>query len=98
MAGKNARRIAGLSNGGCNWLNRIVEIDPVGEFTRTIRFLSRRSVSIRSAFGVSSQSISPRCSALAEVCGSGRIAHSTRSKCAIFGPALPDAAPSGRGT
>ena len=35
IAPSSARRIAGLSNGGCSWLKRIMLICPVGSCTTT---------------------------------------------------------------
>ena len=70
----------------------------VGEITRTTRSLSARSMLTRSASGDSSQSISPRCSAAAAVVAPCRMFHSTRSKCVIFGPAVPLGVPLARGT
>ncbi len=71
---------------------------PAGSTMRTTSLRSRLSGGSRSASGISHQSTSPVCSAAAIVPPSGMIFHSTRSKCATFGPAVPLGVPSLRGT
>ncbi len=71
----------------------MVAMKPVGSAIRTVSFPSRRNTGRRSEAGVNHQSTSPRCNAAATVPPSGMMRHSTRSKCATFGPAVPLGAP-----
>ena len=85
--------MAGLLNGGCRWLSRIISTDPVGFLTsiRMSRVLRRSGR--RSCVGFSHQSCSPACKAAAFVPASVMVVHSTRSKWTIFGPAVQPGVP-----
>ena len=93
-----ARRTAGLLNGAAAWFGRKMPISPVPLITSTPRLRLRASSGKRSAVGCSHQSISPDCSAADAVEASGMMCHSTRSKCATFGPAVIDGVPEETGT
>jgi hypothetical protein len=69
-----------------------------GSMASTTTCRLRRSNSWTSDGGCSNQSISPDCSAAAEVAGSVMTRHSTRSKRATFGPAVRLGCPTGDGT
>ena len=97
IAPRTARRTAGLSNGGWMQLKRITEMPPITSGRNCTRALAR-SIGNRSVAGFWIQSTSPLVSAFTAVALSGMTCHSTRSKCATFGPAVNVAGPSLRGT
>src|SRR5215472_16916606 len=93
-----ARLIPGLLNGGCRLLGRIIAMKPVVSYTFTVTAGFLRKAGRRSFVAWSHQSISPDCTAAAAVAASGIVSHSTRSKCATFGPANMLGVPEDRGT
>ena len=97
IAGNSAWRIRLSLKGGCRWLGRRMPIKGRGSIGSTrSRRLRPRSWLI-SGGGCSIQSISPDWIAAEAVEGSAIMCHSTRSKCASFGPAVRLGRPFGVG-
>ena len=97
IAPSSARRMAGLSKGGCRWFIRIEHGKTSVSITSTTSWRWRSSRVETSGGICSNQSISPDISAAEAVAASGMVCHSTRSKCTTFGPAVRPVALSGVG-